>query len=172
MSVQPQQVISGWMGGVNPDRLSNGLKWVLDTVVKVYAAAGVPLPERQIITVGEAVADCEQVSVSFMSLGKGLPGQVGDTVQRCNSPSTATVHVQVIRCVPVVGPGRGRVAPTPEQLEASTEVQTRDAWLLMMVAEALEADLQHGGMGMTANIEGGSPQGGFAGPILTLEIVV
>lgn len=143
---------------------------LMETVVSVFMSAGVPLPDRKLITVGTPVHDCEEVVVTFQQVSKGLPGQ--DPVpQNCNAPSTASFEVHLVRCFPTIQ-GRGNLAPSPEVLTVNAEGLMVDAWLLMAAADEVNSDPLWGLSGMIYSVQAGEPQGGFVGVVLSVQAAV
>lgn len=140
------------------------LEYVLEVVVDTFQRAGVALPERQYITAAQAAHDCEQVTASFEQLYIGGPGDQAQLPQRCDAPRTASVLVEIVRCIPTVN-NRG-VAPTTEALTASAGQQMIDAWLL------LEAGTLVNTVGVLADVAAGQAQGGFQAISLTITTSV
>jgi len=135
----------------------------LELIQLEYQRANVALPPRQIITHGTPVADCEEVVVYFGSLSEGLPGVQVDV--NCFPALSVTLNAQVIRCVPVVG--QNGEAPSPEDLYQAARLHSIDMMLLMAAARDLS-----GGLGRTISVNGGEPQGGFAGPSVTVTMAL
>lgn len=146
---------------------------VLESVVQSYAQSGVGLPERQYWTLGTPAADCEQLVVSFNQAYLGPPGDEAQTPQRCNGPRSASLTVQVIRCVPTVSV-RGNRPPTAEQIQASSEALAVDAWLLLDMAGSLDQWDPAGGfgLGVIATVDAGDATGGFQAVTLTLNAAI
>ena len=145
---------------------------VLDTVVSTYARAGVALPERRYWTLQMPAADCEQLVVSLMGMYIGPPGDQAATPQRCHSPRTATLNVQVLRAIPTSS-GRMNVPPSAAAIQSASELLAIDSWLLLEAAA--DTDRWNDGMpgfGVIATITAGQAQGGFQGPTLVLALAV
>ena len=140
------------------------LNRVLDVVESVFEQAGVTLPERRFIALGQTVHDCEQVSVSFQQLVLGPPGDAGTLPQRCDSPRSASVLVEVVRCIPV--PNNRGGAPTVEQITTAAQQQAVDAWMLMEAATQMDA------WTFLADVSAGEPQGDKQAMVLSLTMVV
>jgi hypothetical protein len=135
----------------------------LELIQTEYHRANVNLPPRQIITHGTPVADCEEVVIYFGSLGEGFPGMQLDL--NCVPGLTVTLNAQVIRCVPTAG-ANGQ-APSPEDLYQAARLHSIDMMLLMAAARGLAGD-----MGRTVNVNAGEPQGGFAGPSVSVTMAL
>lgn len=147
---------------------------ILSRVIGGFEQAGVELPERRYWTSHTPAADCEQVVVSFMQAYIGPPGDEANEPQRCNSPRTAQLDIQIIRCVP--GPiGPRAKAPSAETIQAASELQVIDAWVLLDIAANLDTwdgDLPGLGLGVIATIDAGPPEGLFQGTTLHLTVTI
>lgn len=82
---------------------------LMDAIRMAALDTGVALPDKQIVTSGEAVHDCELVAVTFINLvtgipdassGAGFPGSVSGG-GFCAPPWSATMQVEIVRCAPV-----------------------------------------------------------------------
>lgn len=145
---------------------------VLERIVAAYDRAGVPLPERRYWTMQTPSADCEQLVVSLMGMYIGPPGDQAATPQRCHSPRTATLNVQVLRAIPTSS-GRMNVPPSATAIQSASEALAVDSWLLLEAAA--DTDRWNDGapgFGVIATITAGQPQGGFQGPTLILALAV
>ncbi len=107
------------------------MEHILNQINVHYAAEGVDLPERQYLNIGRTSHDCEQLTISFVQLYLGPPGQQAEQPQICNAPRTAVMTVQLVRKVAVNTVGRGTMPPDPEHITRHTMEKTRDAWLLL-----------------------------------------
>ena len=83
--------------------LKDFLDAVLAKVVATYEEYNIDLPSRRFWTMGEPAIDCEQLSVSFIQMYLGLPGDQASQPQRCTQPRTAVLSIAVSRQIPVVG---------------------------------------------------------------------
>lgn len=148
------------------------LEKVLASVVAGYAAASVDLPERRYWTMQQPSADCEQLVVSFLQTYIGPPGDEASQPQRCNSPRSASLTVQVVRCIPTVS-AKGR-PPTAEQIQDGSEPLAVDAWLLLDIASDLEQWDPYGGpgLGVIATVDADEPQGGYQSVSLRLTMAI
>jgi hypothetical protein len=118
----------------------------MTSIEDAYEAAGVELPMRRFTAVGNvasaAVKDCEQVTVNFVQGYLGLPGQPDLEPKGCLVMMSGDFVIQVVRCVPTVGPGSRRDAPKPPtvaQIEESTLVQAIDAQILLETAYGMSS---------------------------------
>lgn len=147
---------------------------ILARIVTGFANAGVELPDRQYWTLGQPAADCEQLVVSFMQAYVGPPGDEANEPQTCNSPRTAQLDIQILRCIPApLGP-RAK-APTAEAIQAASVALVTDAWVLLDLACTLDTwdgDLMGRGMGVIATVDAGEAQGGFQGPTMHLTVAI
>lgn len=116
---------------------------ILQIIREVYAEHEdvVTLPDRQIIVAGAgAPHDCEQVSISFMSMDQGLPQQ-GPPTNQCESPNNITFLVEIAR--PTAASQRGRntasIVPPEESVNEKTRVVLRDVRLLGEIGERIGA---------------------------------
>lgn len=116
--------------GIDEDYTNLGalLKTTLETVVAVYATAGVPLPTRRYYTMGRPAEDCEQVVVSFLQMYLGAPGDQATDPQRCSAPRSAVLNISVTRNVAV---SQNASPPSPERIMNDADFSAADAWVLM-----------------------------------------
>lgn len=152
------------------DRLEKFADYLLDMVVQVFTSAGVDLPTRRFITVGEPVHDCEELVLTFGGLQNGPPGQ-GEEPSNCHSPITATFGVHLVRCFPTPV-GRGTKAPEADVLTTNATGLMHDSWLMMQVANAIDDDPLYSTFGTITSVVVGEPSGGFVGVVLTIEAAV
>ena len=152
--------------------LAQYLQEVLDRTVNIYASYGIPLPGRRYWTMADPVVDCEQLVVSFIQMYIGAPGDEATMPRRCMDPRTATIHIQVAREVPTVGPS-GK-APSAETIQAYSQLQAFDAWALIQSAADLDAWETSGGfgLGVIATVDTAEPQGGFQSVTMTMTSAV
>lgn len=158
----------------NSFSIVNLMAGILDRLVEGFNEAGVTLPSRQYYTTGTPAADCEQVTVSFRQAYIGPPGDEANEPQRCNSPRTAQIDIQIIRCIPgLVGP-KAR-APEPEAIQAAANLQLIDAWTLLDLScsfDMWDEMIPGTGLGVIATVDAGEPQGGFQGTTLHLTVAI
>lgn len=151
--------------------LNDLLDGIVERVVAGYEAAGVSLPERRYWTMQAAAWDCEQMVVSFVQSYIGPVGDEAAQPQRCDSPRTAVVDVQVVRCVPGLQ-ARGR-APTPEQIEEAARALGIDAWLLLDISSDFDQwSLAGPGMGVIATVDVGEPQSNYQAVTLHCTLAI
>jgi hypothetical protein len=159
--------------GVSEDavHLRDLMQGVLERVQSVFQSYNVELPVRQYWTMGQPAIDCEQLVVFFQQLYLGPPGaQVGEP-QRCHVPRSATLTISLARQTPIVNQN-GR-PPSPEKIEAASEVLAIDAWVLMDSINQLDQWDETGyGVGVIATLDATSPEGGFQTTNLTVTMAV
>lgn len=148
------------------------LDTILERLVGGFEQAGVDLPDRRYWTTGTPSIDCEQVTVSFNQAYIGPPGDEANEPQKCNSPRTAQLSIQIARCIPgMVGP-KSR-APSGEAMQEAAKKQVIDAWVLLDISSSFDtwdADLPGRGLGVIATVNAGEPQGGYQ--VTTLQLTV
>jgi hypothetical protein len=120
---------------------------------------------------GQPAIDCEQLVIVFQQLYLGPPGaQVGDP-QRCHVPRSATITIALSRATPITQQN-GR-PPTPERIEAASEVLAVDAWVLMESVNQLDQWDDTGyGVGVIATLDVSPPEGGFQTTSMTITMAV
>lgn len=155
------------------ESLARMMDAVLEAVVNVYDQAGVDLPERRYWTLGETVADCEQLTLFVNQIYVGPPGDEAGAPQRCDGPRSANINVQVLRCIPTVS-ARGTRAPTAEQIQEGSRPLAHDMYLLLDSAAQLERwDPYAGpGLGVIATVDATPPQGGYQAVNMTLTMAI
>lgn len=161
------------LSGVSADAtaLSAYMQEILDRVVNVYDSFNMPIPSRRYWTMGDPVVDCEQLVVSFVQAYIGSPGDEANDPRRCRDPRSATVNIRVSRQVPIVG-ANGR-PPSPEDIEAFSEVVAYDTWILLESAAALDPwDSAGVGLGFIATVDVEAPEGGFQTTRLILTTAI
>lgn len=165
---------------------------LLATINRVYAAAGIAVPERQYYVIGgqgQTVHDCEQVTVSWDQAYSGLPGNEASIPARCDDIHTGSFIIEVVRRVNTartpVDPMAPATAPTgtanipgrwgggvqgspeivtPENYKYEAQIQMKDAILLLKAGLlAGEATL---GNNAIVDVSAGSPQGGYQATIM------
>lgn len=152
------------------DRLERFADYILDTVVLTFQTAGIDLPTRRLMTVGEPVHDCEELVLTFSGLENGAPGATEEP-SNCHAPITATFAVHLVRCFPTPN-GRGMKPPEAEVLTKSGIELMRDSWLLMQAANAMDDDPLGPNYGIITSVAVGEPSGGFVGVVLTVQAAV
>lgn len=148
------------------------LQGILDRTVDAYTTAGVDLPARRYWTLASTPADCEQLVVIFIQAYPGPPGDEASTPQRCDGPLTASIQVQITRCVPTVSV-KGK-PPTLEQIQAGAEPLVIDSYVLLRAARSLEMwDEGEGyGLGVIATVDAGEPQGGYQAVTMNISMAI
>lgn len=155
------------VGSVTHYVIPEYLEKVLDTIVGVFEQAGVELPTRRYWTLGGVAADCAQLTVHLTQVYKGLPGADPNVLQRCESPRTAALVVQLFRSVPV---GTGQRPPASDLIQREAFVPAVDTWLLLDAAEAVDA--LGWNTGVLAEVNIAEPAGGLIGLSLTLTVAI
>lgn len=109
---------------------------ILAGVVDGYGARGISLPDRQYLTVGTPVNDCEQLVVAWQQSYLGTPGDEAALPQRCDSARTAVFSVQICRSMPVVNDA-GK-APKAEDIQKRSEAILIDAQVLFEIVSYID----------------------------------
>jgi hypothetical protein len=113
-----------------PDRLYLVAREVLDVVVAGYIAESAPLPERRFISTGPPAWDCELLAVWV----ERTFSHSGDVRTETPEPTTAAVgqvlrgaqlRIQLVRCVPTVGPNR-KPPPSAQQEDDASKLLLED----------------------------------------------
>lgn len=149
------------------------MEHILSTVEQLYLQAGVDLPARRYVAVGDVgstVYDCEQVTVNFVQGYLGTPGQPAQQPSGCELAMSGDFVVQVVRCVPEMktvgsGPRAKFVAPSAASISASSLVQAVDAQLLLEASWSM-VSLQ----GTIATVGAGGASGQYQPIILNLSL--
>ncbi len=159
--------------GVSEDavNLRDMLQGVLERVQSVFQSYNVELPARQYWMMGQPAIDCEQLVIVFQQLYLGPPGaQVGEP-QRCHVPRSATVTIALSRATAITQQN-GR-PPSPERIEAASEVLAIDSWVLMESVNQLDQWDETGyGVGVIATLDVSPPEGGFQTTSMTVTMAV
>jgi len=153
--------------------LRNALDKILETLVSVYASYGVPLPSRRYWTFGPPAIDCEQAVVSFVQLYLGLPGDEASQPRPCSDPRSMVVNINIAREIMVITK-TGKL-PSGAQIQAGSEWQAIDAWVLMEAMQQFDtwgAAYGGRGLGVIATVDTGAAEGGFASVNMTLTVAV
>jgi hypothetical protein len=159
--------------GVSEDavNLRDMMQGVLERVQSVFQSYNVELPARRYWTMAEPAVDCEQLVVYFQQMYLGAPGAELGEPQRCHVPRSATIGISISRITPIVSQN-GR-PPSPEAIEAASEVMAIDSWVLMSSINSLDQWDETGfGVGVIATLNVGSPEGGFQTTNLTITMAV
>ncbi len=147
---------------------------LFDLVIGGFAAAGVALPERRVLSPGiSAPSDGPQLLLFLEAITAGGPGQPVGTFQR--SPAgyrTATWVVAILRAVHVQG-GDGGFAPDPVDIEADAEMTWTDAAVVQDLLETARHRNQLVAAGIPVTISPVTPigpEGGLAGVQVTVSL--
>lgn len=143
----------------------------LQEITATAADVGISLPERQLITAGGAVYDCEMVVVSMLTSRTGLIGaenMPSNLGEGCDTNWSNTLEAAIVVCAQARMTGHGgRVLPTPAMIE-------QDATTVSLLGDLLvEAATRMGNEGygaVSASLEYGSPQGGLIAAVLTVGV--
>lgn len=139
---------------------------ILDQINATYEQEGFDLPARQYLAVGATAHDCEQLTVSFVQMYAGLPGERADTPQKCNSPRSAVLSVQLVRKVAPPEGARGNLPPDADHITQHTIEKMQDAWLLMDAAMSVVDDY----IGALADIAITNESGGYQAVVLNISL--
>lgn len=151
----------------NEDAVDGLMHHILDVINSVFAEVGVELPVRQYTNVGQAVYDCEQLTVTLGQLYVGTPAESPNTPQPCDAPITAIFTVELTRNVPIMRGGTHHPKPpSAEELSAAAHQYTRDGWLLLEAAKALQLP------GIIADLSYSAEEGGMGVAVMTIVTTV
>lgn len=156
----------------NARSLVRMLDGTLTRVVGVFEQAGITLPTRRYWSLGQPAWDCEQVVVSLVQAYIGPPGDEASTPQRCDGVKSAAISVQVVRCIPTVGPSRGK-PPTDLQLQEAAEQLAIDAYVLLDAAADLDQWAPgYPSLGVIATVDMNDAMGGFQAVTLNVTSAI
>jgi hypothetical protein len=143
---------------------------ILETTVDIFESSRIPIPSKQFWTVGEAVYDYEQVSVTLSQVYLGRPGDEATEPRPCTDPRSAVVEIAVVRCLPTGVNGK---APSAEKIRQGAEFSAVDAYTLMDSLYQYDkwAD-QHRGLGVIATVSIPPPSGGMQAVVMTLTVAI
>lgn len=111
--------------------------------------ANTDLPERQYITIGQAVYDCEQIVSTLSIVTTGMPGgATGFTagIANCPLPWQLTVDLAIVRCHP--GMDDDGSPPSVEALLSASRLASVDTRILQAVGDS-RASEQFGQVAVT-----------------------
>lgn len=104
-----------------------------------YASADVDLPERRVLVAGNPALvawDCEQLTVGLSGIGWGHAPDLSATSPKPGQHMSvvglrhAILSVQLVRCTPSSGTGRGNVIPNADQIHEAGLAFFKDAGLI------------------------------------------
>jgi hypothetical protein len=156
---------------VEPNLLYTNMHYLLDRTVEQALLASFDLPTRQYVTLGGAVFDCEQVSVSAINSDPGLvssdPGAI-NLLGNCDVPWNTNYEVAIVLCAAERIQGqRGEKAPPVEQVDADALKISAAYAVLRDVVDNIVAS---GDLGTpSASIAFSQPQGGLIAVVLSLN---
>lgn len=135
---------------------------LLDALRMAALDLGVTLPDKQIVTSGEAAHDCEMVAVTFINLITGIPGAAqgaGFSGSGCYPAWSAVMRVEIVRCAPLWPEDNNGVVAAPVINDALMPV-SRDTEVIMGSVSNLSASEFNFG-DIMATIQYRPPTGGF-----------
>lgn len=142
---------------------------VLDSVVATFDGAGIALPDRRVIVIGELPVDKEIVGVMFGGVHVGPPANEVSGPFRGEQPRTGVFDVQIWRNISVgEGGARGYRPPRSDTVIDQARIAMLDAWYLLEAAYL--CDEMH--VGVVATTAPLPPQGGLQGISLSLSVQV
>lgn len=98
-------------------------------IEQALTTAGASVPERSYVANGEVAYDCEQLSVEVVAITPGTLSAERQGPPRPNLIPVAQLQVALIRdCAP--GPDGDGNPPTPEAIEAHSQIVLRDGLAL------------------------------------------
>lgn len=160
-----------------PARLYQLAEQALTAVVAHYAAEGVDLPDRRLVSVGQAPWDCDLLNVWVLRdyPAAGSPGaEVLESIRR--SPAhymrAATLGLQLARCYPASDDGV--TPPDVAAEEAAAELIYSDAdllWRALLAANTAGTFSQANGVAYEG-WAGIGPSGAMAGGVLTVRALL
>ena|ERR1044072_3462096 len=142
------------------------MQQLLDDIVYHFAENDVDLPGRQYVTVGQTAHDCEQLTVGFIQMYLGTPGDRIEVPQNCQAPRSIVLTVQLVRKVAL--PQGRTTPPDPEEITELTKQKTGDAWLLMDAVQKNACDT----FGVIADVSVTNPQGEYQAVQLNVSVGV
>lgn len=154
---------------IEPGDLHANAQAILTQIEAEATNLSFSLPERRYTTVGGAVFDCEQVSVSVMSVQTGVVSSEGNALQivgNCPPVWNASFEVAIVLCASeaVEGP-RGQILPDVAKVEADSAAMSAAYAILVNAAEALVTDAGP----VTCTIQLGQPQGGLIAAVAQIN---
>jgi len=143
----------------------------LETLVGVYARAGVPLPERRFWSLQQPAEDCEQAVVSLIQIYLGVPGDQANRPQQCQTaPFSAVLEIAVTRSYPLGVNGKAVAASDIIQASGASAA---DVWILGQSAADFDAGTDGiPGLGVIATVSPRGPSGGMQTVVMQLTLAV
>jgi hypothetical protein len=164
------------ISGVSDDarNLANFMQEMLGKVVTSFQSYSMPVPARTYYTFGAPAIDCEQLSVSFLQMYIGTPGDEATEPRRCNDPRSGTFVISIARQVPITQ--ANGAPPSAQSIQDASEVSALDAWILMESTKEFDgswgAYASGLGLGVIATVDVDSPEGGFQTTRMTITIAI
>lgn len=131
------------------------------------------VPERQYVTTGGAVYDCEQVTVSANQITIGLAGDNGSggAMVNCDSGWNVQLELAIVRSASEAPTGRrGDGAPTVECIERDAELSSSDVAMLTRAVGAVAGPNWEQFGVVPASIQLGEVQGGLLAAVLNVTL--
>jgi hypothetical protein len=144
--------------------VASAARYLLQTIVTLYAQKGVTLPERQMVTIGSVAVDEPVLAVMYGGVSVGPPGHESSVPDRGDSPRTLLFNVELWRETPNTGPSGS--APNAALVSAAAEITMQDSWLLVEAAFASDQT----GIGVIARATVNEPHGAMIGVSMMLEM--
>lgn len=138
----------------------------LGYIVDAADELGVELPEKHVVTSGEAVHDCNQVVVTVTGIATGPPGAETFVLDNCPPMWTMSIDVDIVRCG-LEPNNKGQVSV--HKLTLAAEQSSADTAVLM---NATNRKLNERFGGLIASIVYLPPSGGTYVTRLQLQLSV
>lgn len=157
---------------LSPDTLLYVLRRMQTVINDAAAAQDVELPERQYVTTGGAVYDCEQLTVSANSVSVGIAGaDGGGQVANCGPGWNVALELAIVRKACEAPSGRrGELPPKVDCIEEDTKQSSRDLALLTAGVTAIAGPGWDQFGNVPASIQFGEVQGGLFAVVLTATL--
>ena len=154
------------------DYLIDACRYLLDEIRNAAVELRVDLPARQYVTMGGSVFDCEQVTVSGMSIQTGVVGAEGsgpDVIGSCPVVWNVTMEAAVVVCAHETTSGpRGQSVPSTSDIEADSESVSAGFGVLKRAVETVASSGRAGKL--SCSVELGQPQGGLIAVVATVRV--
>lgn len=144
--------------------VASAARYLLQTIVSMYAAKNVALPTRRVVTIGTVAVDEPILAIMYGGVSVGPPGHESQQPDQGNSPRTLLFNVELWRETPNIGPAGS--APSASAVSAAAEIIMQDSW--MLVEAAFSSDQT--GIGVIARATVNAPQGAMIGVSMLLEM--
>lgn len=147
------------------------LNRILETVETYFEQAGVPLPTRRFVAVGDVASnvwDCEQLSVNLVNMYLGTPGTPSVQPRGCELAMSGDFVVQLVRCVPtpkVAAAGRTVKSIPVADLLSIAEVEAIDCQLLLEASWGVSS-----AQGVVSSIAPTGVEGSYQAVAMTMSV--